>query len=170
VIAETVLALVSAERSFQLALSARNTRRLRALGAVEVHAGEFAAILALQAAWLASLWLYAPGRPVVWPALALYALLQCARAWTLATLGRRWTARVVVVPGERLIEGGPYRYVAHPNYVVLALEIPTLALAFSMPLLALAFGLANLALLAWRIRIEERALSPLRGPKPSLRT
>ena len=73
--------------------------------------------------------------------------------------GATLTTRVFVVPGETLVRRGPYRFVSHPNYVVVALEIFVLPLAFGLWAVALAFGIANLALLAWRIRVENQALS-----------
>jgi methyltransferase len=79
--------------------------------------------------------------------------------WTLASLGGFWTTRVIVVPGAELVRRGPYRFIRHPNYLIVALEVPVLPLVFGAWPLALGFALANLAVLAWRIRVEERALA-----------
>ncbi len=76
----------------------------------------------------------------------------------IASLGRRWTTRVLVLPGAVPVMRGPYRFISHPNYLVVALEIAVVPLALGLPLLALAFTLANAAMLAWRIRVENRAL------------
>ncbi len=97
--------------------------------------------------------------PANWGLLGLYGLLQLGRLWVIASLGRRWTTRVIVVPGAPLVTRGPYRFLRHPNYLVVALEIPVLPLAFGAWQIALGFGLANLALLAHRIRLEARALA-----------
>jgi methyltransferase len=108
--------------------------------------------------WLAALWFVAPGRPVNGFWLAIYLLLQVARVWVIATLGRRWTTRIIVLPGAPLVQSGPYRFVNHPNYWVVAGEIAVLPLVFGFWDLALVFSLLNAAALNIRIREEDRAL------------
>jgi methyltransferase len=153
-----LLVFVTLQRLAELAWNRSNEARLRAAGAVEAGAAHYPVMVGLHGAWLVALWLYGLNRPLAWPWVAIYLVLQVARAWVLATLGRRWTTRVFVVPGEVLVRRGPYRFISHPNYVVVALEIFVLPLAFGLWAIALAFGLANLALLAWRIRVENKAL------------
>lgn len=159
--AVVLLALVTLQRLAELVYGRANEQRLRGLGAVEIGAAHYPLIVLLHAAWLIALWVFGSGQPLVWPWVALFALLQLGRGWVLATLGRRWTTRVMVVSGETLVRRGPYRLVSHPNYVVVALEIFVLPLALGLPWLAILFGLLNLAMLAWRIRVEGRALSRL---------
>jgi methyltransferase len=143
-----------------LAYARRNTKRLMAAGAVEHGAGHYPAIVALHGGWLAALAVLVPaGAPVDWGLLGLYGLLQVGRLWVIVSLGARWTTRVIVPPGTARVTHGPYRFLRHPNYLVVALEIPLLPLAFGAWHIALSFGLANLALLAHRIRVEERALA-----------
>jgi len=153
-----VLALVTLERVAELPWAAANSRRLLAAGGREAGSGHYPAIVALHAAWLAALWWLAPGRPVSLPLLALFGLVELGRIWVLATLGRRWTTRIIVVPGEKLVARGPYRFVNHPNYVVVALEIALLPLIFGLWEVALIFSLLNAAVLAVRIRAENGAL------------
>ena len=153
-----ILALVTLQRLTELWLSNRNTRRLLAQGAREYGAGHYPLIVAVHALWLASLWWFAPGRPVDGFWLAIYVLLQIGRIWVLATLGPRWTTRIVVLPGAPLVCSGPYRLVDHPNYVVVVGEIAVLPLVFGLWQVALAFSLLNAAVLAIRIREENRAL------------
>ncbi len=153
-----LLVFVTLQRLAELAWNRRNEAGLRAAGAVEAGAAHYPVMVVLHGAWLVALWVYGLDRPLLWPWVAVYGLLQAGRAWVLATLGRRWTTRVFVVPGETLVRRGPYRFVSHPNYVVVALEIFVLPLAFGLWAVALPFGLANLALLAWRIRVENQAL------------
>ena len=159
-----LLVFVTLQRLAELAWNRSNEARLRAAGAVEAGAAHYPVMVVLHGAWLAALWVYGLNRPLVWPWVALYLVLQLGRAWVLATLGRRWTTRVFVTPGETLVRRGPYRFVSHPNYLVVALEIFVLPLAFGLWAVALAFGLANLALLAWRIRVENQALKAARRP------
>lgn len=153
------LFLVAAQRAAELVWSWRNERRLRARGAVEHGRRHYPAFVALHAGLLVALWLSAPiERPLVLGWFAFWLLLQPARLWVIASLGERWTTRVLVLPGAPLVARGPYRWVRHPNYLIVALEVPAIALACDEPGLALAFGLANLALLALRVRVEDRAL------------
>jgi methyltransferase len=92
----------------------------------------------------------------------VFVLLQPVRVWVMAALGRRWTARIIVVPGETLVRSGPYRVLRHPNYAVVVGEVASLPLAFGLTAMAVGFSLANAALLTIRIRAEDAALNPLR--------
>lgn len=154
-----LLVFVTLQRGAELVWNRSNERGLRARGAVEAGADHYPVMVALHGLWLAALWVWGWDRPILVGWFAAYVLLQLGRAWVLATLGRRWTTRVFVVPGETLVRRGPYRFVSHPNYVVVALEVFVLPLTFGLWGVALAFGLANLALLAWRIQVENRALT-----------
>lgn len=154
-----ILALVTLQRLGELWLSNRNTKALLAQGAHEVGAAHYPLIVAVHAAWLAALWWLAPGREVAIVWLALYVLLQAARIWVLASLGPRWTTRIIVLPQAPLVKAGPYRFVSHPNYVVVVAEIAVLPLVFGLWPVALIFSLLNAAILTIRIREENRALS-----------
>ncbi len=155
-----VLGLVAAQRAAELALAAANTRRLRARGAIEIDARAYPWFVVLHAAWLASLALLVSADTApVWPLLAAYGALQAGRLWVIATLGRRWTTRILVLPGAPLVRRGPYRWLRHPNYAIVIGEIGVLPLAFGAAGLALTFSAVNLALLARRIRLEDRALA-----------
>ena len=163
-LALVILALVTLQRLGELWLSNRNTRRLLARGAREVAPGHYPLIVAVHALWLAALWWLAPGREVELAWLAVFILLQLARVWVIATLGERWTTRIIVLPGAPLVRSGPYRLVKHPNYVVVAGEIAALPLAFGLWQVALLFSLLNAAVLAVRIRAENRALAQSSAP------
>ena len=160
-LAVAVLAFVTAERLAELVLARRNTARLLAAGAKEYAAGHYKLIVALHAAWLATLLVLAPGRPVSLAWLALFAVLQVLRLWVLATLGGRWTTRIIVLPGAPLVARGPYRLLRHPNYAIVVGEIAVLPLAFGLPLVALIFSLLNAVVLTLRIRTENEALAGL---------
>ena len=109
------------------------------------------------------MWWLAPGRPIDLALLGLFALVELARVWVLQSLGPRWTTRIIVVPGERLVARGPYRFASHPNYVVVAAEIALLPLVFGLWQVALVFTLLNALVLSIRIRAENRALESLRS-------
>lgn len=156
--AVAILGYVTLERLVELVFAGRNTKRLLAKGAREHGAGHYPLIVAVHALWLATLWFLAIDRvpDPFW--LAMYVLLQAARIWVLATLGPRWTTRIIVLPGEDLVKEGPYRFLNHPNYWVVIGEIAVLPLVFALPWVALAFTVLNAAALAVRIREENRAL------------
>jgi methyltransferase len=157
--AEFILALITLQRAAELVISRRNTERLLARGAVEVAPRHYPLIVAVHAGWLISLWIFGHDRPVDVVALLVYVILQGFRVWVMWTLGARWTTRIIVLPGEPLVKRGPYRLLSHPNYVVVAAEIALLPLVLGLPLLALIFTALNAAVLAIRIRAENRALA-----------
>ena len=146
-----ILAAVTLERLAELAFAERNTRRLLARGAVESGVEHYPVMVGLHGAWLAGLWWWAWDRPVDLAWLAVYLVLQAARAWTLISLGERWTTRIIVLPGEPLVRRGPYRYFAHPNYAVVVGEIAVLPLIFHMYAYALVFSLLNASILWVRV-------------------
>lgn len=153
-----ILAFVTFQRLAELALARSNTRALLAAGGREHGAGHYPLIVAVHAAWLASLWLLAPGRPVHLPLLGLFVLLQAGRVWVIRTLGPRWTTRIIVLPAAPRVTTGAFRFLSHPNYLVVVGEIAVLPLVFGLWQVALLFSLLNAAVLAIRIRAEERAL------------
>jgi methyltransferase len=156
-----ILALVTLQRLGELWWSNRNTRRLLARGAQEVGARHYPLIVAVHVLWLAALWWFAPERAVDGFWLAVFVLLQLARIWVLATLGSRWTTRIIILPGAPLVRAGPYRWVDHPNYMIVIGEIAALPLVFGLWAVALIFSLLNAAVIAVRIREENRALLTL---------
>ncbi len=158
-LAYLILALVTLQRLGELVLAERNTRRLLAGGAREHGRRHYPFLVAIHAAWLVSLWLLAPGKPIHAVALALFIALQTARIWVIATLGARWTTRIIVMPGAPLVKAGPYRWLDHPNYLIVAGEIALLPLAFGLPEIALVFTLLNAVILSIRIGEENRALA-----------
>lgn len=160
-----LVALVALLRLVELRVAARNRRRLLARGGVEVGEGHYPWMVVLHAAWFAGapleVWLL--GRPflplLALPMLALVAGAMALRWWVIATLGERWTTRIVVLPGAAPVTGGPYRLLRHPNYLAVVVEIAALPLVHTAWLTAALFSFANAALLRVRIAAEERALA-----------
>ena len=164
----TLLGAVALQRILELVHAARNTRRLMARGGREIAREHYPYLVTLHVCWLVTMILLArPTASVHWLLLAAFLLLQGLRIWVIASLGPYWTTRIVTVEGEPLRRTGPYRWLRHPNYVVVALEIPLLPLVIDLPVVALAFGLVNLILLGLRITEEERALAPRRRRPPA---
>jgi methyltransferase len=162
-----ILALVTAQRLGELMLSGRNTRRLLARGAIESGASHYPLIVGLHAAWLAGLWFLAWDRPVDLAWLVVFLGLQALRVWVIASLGERWTTRIIILPGAPLVRRGPYRFLPHPNYVVVAGEMLVLPLVFGLTAYGLTFFVLNAAVLWVRIRAEDAALG--RSTTPTAR-
>lgn len=156
------LALLALERVFELWLSRRNARAAFARGGVESGAGHFPVMAAVHTLFLLSCAVEGSLRPfpgaLGWAALGGALVAQALRYWAIATLGARWNVRVIVVPGEPLVSSGPYRFVRHPNYAAVCLELLSVPLIHGAWVTATVFSLANAALLAVRIPAEERAL------------
>lgn len=160
-LAGAILGLVTVQRLGELLLSRRNTERLLAQGAHEAAPGHYSLIVALHAAWLAGLWYLALRSGDVdvglgW--LAVFVILQGLRVWVIATLGRRWTTRIIVLPGAPLVRDGPFRFVTHPNYCIVAAEILVLPLCFGLAWYGIVFSALNALVLWIRIRAEAAAL------------
>lgn len=154
-----VLAFLTAQRLLELVYAQRNTKALLARGAVEHGRGHYPAMVAIHATFLAALWLgTSPDAPMAWPLLVVFALLQAARLWVLATLGPYWTTRIISAPDFPRISGGPYRFVRHPNYWVVTFEILTIPLIFGHVWIAFVWTGLNAAILFIRIRTENAAL------------
>jgi methyltransferase len=153
-----ILVAVSLQRLGELWLSRRNTRRLLAEGAREYGASHYPLIVLVHALWLITLWWLAPSRQIDAFWLAIFVLIELARIWVLASIGRRWTTRIIVLPDAGLVRRGPYRFVDHPNYMVVIAEIAALPLVFGLPVIALIFTILNAGVLSIRVREENRAL------------
>lgn len=163
-----------AERLLELAWSARNVARLRARGAVEYGRRHFPMFVVLHTAFpLMLAWEVLTGRAhpgAAWPLwLALFLAAQALRAWSMASLGERWNVRVWVVPGLPPVRSGPYRFLSHPNYFAVVLELLAGPMMFGAWRTALVIGVANAAALSLRVRVEERALTEASPPATAVR-
>jgi methyltransferase len=162
-VAYAIIALVILQRAGELILADRNTQKLKARGAVEIGAGHYRFIVLLHMAWLmAVLWLIPTPVVIHWGWILVFLLMQAGRVWVIASLGPYWTTRIITLPGVPLVKRGPYRFVRHPNYLVVAGEILALPLAFGEIWVAVIFSIVNAAVLYWRIREEETGLAPRR--------
>jgi methyltransferase len=161
-LAAIILALVTLQRLGELVLSRYNTRRLLTQGAIEIAPRHYPFVVAIHAAWLITLWIWGRDQDVNLIALSIFILLQALRFWVLATLGPRWTTRIIVLPDAPMITAGPYRYLSHPNYAIVAAEIAVLPLALHLAFVASIFTVLNALVLVIRIRSESRALAAAR--------
>jgi methyltransferase len=156
-----LLAYLTVQRVAELWWATQNERRLFASGGIEYGRNHLLLIVLLHAAWMAGLWGLGYDRPIQPVFFALFVLAQAARFWVLFTLGRRWTIRIIVVPGEMLVARGPYRLFRHPNYAVVTAEIALVPLALGLPIYALVFSVLNAGVLAIRIPAENAALAAM---------
>lgn len=160
-----LVGLVAVQRVWEVARSRRHERALAARGAREYARWQTPMLAVLHTAWLASMCLEAWIRqPAVHPgmaagALAVLALGQCLRSAAMRTLGDRWTIRVMTLPGSPPVTNGIYRYLRHPNYLGVVLEIAALPLVHGAIYTAVTFSALNALALAARIHAEEQALA-----------
>lgn len=155
------LAFIIVQRLSELVIAKRNTARLLAQGAVEHGAGHYPVMVAMHTGWIAALVVFGWQNPVSLPWLAVFVLLQVVRVWILATLGPRWTTRIIVLP-EPLVARGPFRFFKHPNYMLVVAELIVAPMVLGLVWVAVVWTVLNAAMLWVRIRAEDRALAPLR--------
>jgi methyltransferase len=168
-----LLSVVAVERLVELVISQRNLRWARSQKGVEVGARHYPWMVVTHLGLLifSALEVMLLDRPFLpllgWPMLALVGATMILRYWVITTLGKRWNTRVVVVPGIVVAHNGPYRWLRHPNYLAVIIEVAALPLVHTAWLSAAVFSLANAAVLFVRIRVEERALQELaQGAEP----
>ena len=155
-----LVALIALQRLVELTIARINTRRLLATGGVEHGARHYPLMVALHAAWFACLIVFVPADAALDPLLfVLFLVLQAGRVWVIVSLGRHWTTRVIAVPGSPLVKRGPYRWLRHPNYLIVVAEIALVPLIAGAWQVAVVFSIANAALLRHRIRVENAALA-----------
>lgn len=157
-----LIVLIIAQRLLELRLAAKHTKNARHAGAIEVDAKNFYWFYLLHAGFFASLlteiWLSRFSLTNIWiPALIVFIGAQLLRIWSIATLGGNWNIRIFVIPGTTPVTRGPYRYVRHPNYLAVTLEILSLPLVFHAYVTAIVFSVLNFFILRRRISIEEAA-------------
>ncbi|MEX1234361.1 MAG: isoprenylcysteine carboxylmethyltransferase family protein [Roseovarius sp.] len=155
------LGFIVLQRLSELVIARINTARLIARGAYEVGAGHYPVMVAMHSLWILCLIVFGMGQPVSPGWLAIFAVLQVLRVWILATLGPRWTTRIIILRAP-LVTRGPFRYLRHPNYVLVVAEIIVAPMVLGLVWVAVLFTLLNAAMLWVRIRAENRALADLR--------
>jgi methyltransferase len=156
------LGFIILQRLSELLIARRNTARLLVRGAHEVGAAHYPLMVGMHSAWMACLVIFGYAEPVAFGWLAVFAILQVSRVWILTTLGSRWTTRIIILE-EPLVVRGPFKYVSHPNYMLVVAEIIVAPMVLGLVWVALVFTILNAAMLWVRIRVEHQALAPLRA-------
>ena len=162
--AYAILGVVVLQRGVELIYASHNAKTLKSQGGVEYGRTHYRVMVLLHASWLVVIALRIPHDPAIrWLPSLVFGVLQALRIWVIVSLGPFWTTRIITVPDAPLVRRGPYRYLRHPNYLVVAGEIAALPLVFGQRAVAVVFSLLNLMMLAWRIRTENAALAPRRS-------
>ncbi len=156
------LGFIIVQRLSELAIAKRNTARLLAKGGYEVGASHYPVMVAMHSAWIACLVIFGYDNTVASGWLALFAVLQALRIWILISLGGRWTTRIIILE-EPLVTRGPFKYVSHPNYMLVVAEIIVAPMVLGLVWVAVVFTVLNAAMLWVRMRVEHKALAPLRA-------
>lgn len=156
------LGFIIVQRLSELVIAKRNTARLLAKGAVEVGAAHYPVMVAMHSAWIACLMFFGYDNTIASGWLALFAALQLLRIWILTSLGGRWTTRIIILR-EPLVVRGPFKYVSHPNYMLVVAEIIVAPMVLGLIWVAAVFTVLNAAMLWVRIGVEKKALAPLRA-------
>jgi len=153
------LVFLTAQRLVELWWSKRNEARLKAAGGAVYESRYWPLVMILQAVWMVGMWLLAYDHAIVPVFFALFVATFALRVWVLATLGRYWTINTIVIPGSKLVTGGPYRFLRHPNYVVMACEMAVVPLTLGLPIFAVIFFVLAVLVLWIRISYENVALA-----------
>jgi len=156
-----MLGLVIGQRLGELVIANRNTKRLIERGGREIGASHYPLFIVLHSSWIAAMAFFIPyDRWPYMPLIVVYLLLQLARVWVITSLGPYWTTRIITIDDAPTVKRGPYRFLKHPNYPVVGMEIAVLPLAFQAWWIAGVFSVLNALLIGYRISVEERALAP----------
>ena len=160
-----ILLIVALQRLAELWYSNRNTKKLLTEGGKEVGQSHYPIMIAIHTGWLFTITAFAVLADthsvddlIIWPLICVYGLVQVGRFWVLFSLGHYWSTKVIDLPEAPLIRKGPYRWIKHPNYLIVVLEVALLPMALQMWGIALVFSILNAGILAWRIQVENRAL------------
>ena len=160
-----IILAVALQRLGELLHSYLNTKQLLAKGGTEVGQSHYPVMIAIHTGWLVTMAAFAvladtasTADLIIWPLIGLYGLVQVGRFWVLYSLGRYWSTKVIDIPEAPLIRKGPYRWIKHPNYLIVVLEVALLPMALQMWGTALIFSILNAGILAWRIHLENQAL------------
>lgn len=159
------LGFIIVQRLTELVIAKRNTAALMRRGAQEHGASHYPFMVALHTLWIVSLVTFGHDQQIIWFWLVLFVALQFLRVWILATLGQRWTTRIIVLD-EPLVLGGPFKVLRHPNYVLVVAEIFVAPMVLGLWQIAIVFSVLNAAMLYVRISVEDKALQHLRDFNP----
>lgn len=160
------MGFVIVQRLIELYIARKNEQWMKEKGAIEFGREHYRRMVLLHVSFFVSIisevLLFTRGLSSIWQVLlVLFVLTQLGRIWALTSLGRFWNTKIIVLPGARVIKKGPYKYVKHPNYVIVALEIIIISLLFNAFITGVLFTFLNAWMMSVRIPEEENALKTL---------
>ena len=160
----TLIIILILQRISELFIARRNEHKLLGEGGVEYDKGGYKVIVAMHAAFflsfIAEYYILRKSLNSLWPLLlTILVLAEILRYWAISSLGKYWNTKIIVVSGAPLVSKGPYKYLRHPNYMAVVIEIAVVPLIFSCYITSVLFTILNLIVLRRRIRIEEHALT-----------
>jgi methyltransferase len=169
-----IIAIVIIQRLVELIIANRNEKWMRSQGAFEAGAVHYPIMVTMHIAFFISLLVEVlvtnkPLSPLWIPLLSLFLIAQIARVWCLASLGTFWNTKIIILPGADVVKKGPYKFIRHPNYVIVATELLVLPLIFSAYFTAIVFSLLNIWMLSVRIPVEEKALTEVTNYREEFR-
>jgi methyltransferase len=169
-----IIAIVIIQRLVELIIAKRNEKWMRSRGAFEAGAVHYPIMVTMHIAFFISLLVEVlvtnkPLSPLWIPLLSLFLIAQIARVWCLASLGTFWNTKIIILPGADVVKKGPYKFIRHPNYVIVATELLVLPLIFSAYFTAIVFSLLNIWMLSVRIPVEEKALTEVTNYREEFR-
>ncbi|WP_318616377.1 isoprenylcysteine carboxyl methyltransferase family protein [Sporosarcina sp. YIM B06819] len=158
-----VISIVILQRLIELFVARRNEKWMLDQGAFEAGAAHYPIMVAMHVTFFVSMLLEVMvlGRtlsPIWMVLLGIFLLTQAARVWCLASLGKFWNTKIIILPGADVVRRGPYRWIRHPNYLIVSIELLVLPLLFGAYLTAVLYSLLNVWMLTVRIPAEEKAL------------
>ena len=165
-----VLTIVIIQRLVELFIAKRNEKWMKSQGALEAGASHYPYMVAMHVCFFIALIVEVIGfnreLSPVWPLfLTLFLLAQVLRVWCLSSLGKYWNTKIIVLPNAEVVRKGPYKWIRHPNYVIVATELIVLPLQFSAYITAILFTLLNIWMMSVRIPAEEQALKKVTNYK-----
>ena len=158
-----IIGIVIVQRLIELLVARRNEQWMKSQGAIEAGASHYRYMVAMHVCFFVSLiaevFYFDLSPPPLWPVwLCIFLLAQVMRIWCLASLGKYWNTKIIVLPGANVVRRGPYKFIRHPNYVIVATELIVLPLLFNAYFTAILFTLLNIWMMTVRIPEEEEAL------------
>lgn len=158
-----IFSIVIAERLLELRIAENNRKFLLNRGGREFFAETYPTMVGMHVLFFVALIVEShpwqiPLNVLTWFGLVMFVLLQTLRYWCIASLGRNWNTRIILIPNGEVCTSGPYRYLRHPNYLAVALEFAVIPLLARAPLTLVVFSLVNLLILRQRITLEEQVL------------
>lgn len=157
------LLVIIIQRLVEVAIAKSNEKWMKSQGAQEFGQSHYRLMVLMHTAFFVcliteGLWLK-PSISSLWPLwIGLFILTQIARIWVLTSLGKYWNTKIIVLPNAKVVSKGPYRFVRHPNYVIVTIELIIIPLAFNAFVTLFLFAVLNQIILTIRIQEEEKAL------------